>query len=258
MAHLQTAAPVRQASLREHNLALVLRQVTGRRTVSRADIATATGLTRATVSALVDDLIAGRLVVEVAPAPKAGAGRPSVGLALDARGPAGLGLESTSTISRVVATGAVRHREVVREDRRPRTQTAVPSPSSVAASGAAAADAGLHLAGAALAAPGLVQSDGAVGTQLGWQRPDPDAGRRCAVRVDKRPTWRRSARCSNPHAGRSFICVSGEVGIGAGIVLGGEATRARASAARSAMSRSPTATLPSRAVDCMRVDSSTR
>ncbi|HEX8628965.1 MAG TPA: hypothetical protein VF755_12425, partial [Catenuloplanes sp.] len=46
--------PVRQSNLRAHNLALVLRQVaTGDRPYSRAGVAAATGLTRATVSALV-------------------------------------------------------------------------------------------------------------------------------------------------------------------------------------------------------------
>nr|MDT0666313.1 sugar kinase [Micromonospora sp. DSM 115978] len=58
-------APVRQRSLRDHNLALVLNLVAAGgagRPVSRAGLAAATGLTRATVSALVDELIAGRLV----------------------------------------------------------------------------------------------------------------------------------------------------------------------------------------------------
>ncbi|MFD0748135.1 hypothetical protein ACFQ1L_44970 [Phytohabitans flavus] len=89
-----TDGPVRQASLREHNLGLVLRQAANAmRPPSRADIAAATSLTRATVSALVDDLIAGGLLTEVGPAPRAGAGRPAAGLVLSASGPAGLGLE---------------------------------------------------------------------------------------------------------------------------------------------------------------------
>ena len=46
-------APVRQRSLRTHNLGLVLRQVAASPTpVSRADVAAATGLTKATVSTL--------------------------------------------------------------------------------------------------------------------------------------------------------------------------------------------------------------
>lgn len=56
----------RQESLRHHNLALTLRHVLDAPTpVSRADIAAATGLTRATVSALVDRLLAANLVAEL-------------------------------------------------------------------------------------------------------------------------------------------------------------------------------------------------
>src|SRR3954462_9349132 len=87
-------APVRQSSMRAHNLALVLQTVAnGADRPSRAAIAAATGLTRATVSALVDDLITGGRLTEHAPPPRAGAGRPAAGLALASHGPAGLGLE---------------------------------------------------------------------------------------------------------------------------------------------------------------------
>ena len=54
------AAPVRQSSVRAHNLALVLRLLAeSPDPISRAAVAAATGLTRATVSALVDDLVSG-------------------------------------------------------------------------------------------------------------------------------------------------------------------------------------------------------
>ena len=69
--------PVRQRSLREHNLALVLRHVaTAPRPPSRAEIAAATGLTRATVSTIADELIAGGLVAELRPVSRSGVGRP--------------------------------------------------------------------------------------------------------------------------------------------------------------------------------------
>ncbi|NHW87747.1 helix-turn-helix domain-containing protein, partial [Escherichia coli] len=60
------AAPsgaVRQGNLRELNLALVLGRIAAaRRPPSRAALAADTGLTRATVSAVVEDLVSGRLV----------------------------------------------------------------------------------------------------------------------------------------------------------------------------------------------------
>ncbi|MFD0785804.1 sugar kinase, partial [Micromonospora azadirachtae] len=52
---------VRQGSLRELNLAVVLGRIAAaERPPSRAVLATETGLTRATVSAVVEDLITGR------------------------------------------------------------------------------------------------------------------------------------------------------------------------------------------------------
>ena len=81
--------------MRAHNLALVL-QTRGDAPADRRPGRRSpplTGLTRATVSALVDDLIAGGLLTELDPAPRTGAGRPAAGLALAADGPAGLGLE---------------------------------------------------------------------------------------------------------------------------------------------------------------------
>ncbi|MFD0822483.1 helix-turn-helix domain-containing protein, partial [Micromonospora zhanjiangensis] len=54
--------------MRAHNLALVLDTVaTSADPPSRASVAAATGLTQATVSALVDDLIAGGLLTELDP-----------------------------------------------------------------------------------------------------------------------------------------------------------------------------------------------
>lgn len=119
----RTAGAVRQGSLRELNLAVVLRRIaTTGRPPSRAEIAADTGLTRATVSAVVDDLIAGRLVTEADPAPRTGAGRPARGLLLGDTGPAGLGLEvNVDYLAACVVdlTGAVRHHEVRRVDLRP-------------------------------------------------------------------------------------------------------------------------------------------
>lgn len=58
----------RQESLREHNLALVAREVlSASRPLSRAEVAARTGLNRATVSRLVAELVAGRLIAEDEP-----------------------------------------------------------------------------------------------------------------------------------------------------------------------------------------------
>src|SRR3954464_14582317 len=116
-------APVRQSSVRAHNLALVLQTVANSADrPSRAGIAGEIGLTRATVSALVDDLIAGGLLTEHDPAPRTGAGRPAAGLALSRSGPAGLGLEiNIDYLAATVVdfTGDVRHRFLAQSDQRP-------------------------------------------------------------------------------------------------------------------------------------------
>src|SRR5258707_5795630 len=86
--------PARQDGLRAQNLALVLRHISeAPEPVSRAQVAASTGLTKATVSALVDTLITGRLVGELEPRLTRATGRPSIGLTLDGEAVAGLGLE---------------------------------------------------------------------------------------------------------------------------------------------------------------------
>jgi predicted NBD/HSP70 family sugar kinase len=244
--------PVRQASLREHNLALVLRHVaTGAAPPSRAGVAAATGLTRATVSALVDELISGGLLAEVEPAPRAGAGRPAHRLTLASTGPAGLGLEANVDYLAACVVdfaGTPRGRLVRARDQRPRTPDEVVADLADLAAEAArlAAGEGLTLAGAALAVPGLVDAGGLVrlAPNLGWR--DVPVGPALAAEpglaglaltVDNEanlaalgelhaadpapPTPRGDPATVGPAGRPSFVYVSGEIGVGAGIVLDG-------------------------------------
>src|SRR5690348_6176237 len=166
-------APLRQRSLWRHNLALVLGEIGRDGTVSRARIAQATGLTRATVSALVDDLLRGGLIAEVEPEPRRSAGRPATGLVLSPTGPAGLGLEiNIDYLAAVVVdlTGAVRYRQVRHVDQRGREPAEVLAEIAALAA-AAVADCGLTVAAASLAVPGLVDPAGVVRLvpNLGWR-----------------------------------------------------------------------------------------
>ncbi|MFG1951064.1 ROK family protein [Micromonospora sp. NPDC048830] len=239
------AAPnsaVRQGSLRELNLAVVLGRIAAApRPPSRADVAAATGLTRATVSAVVDDLISGRLVTESDPAPRTGAGRPARGLVLADNGPAGLGLEvNVDYLAACVVdlAGRVRHHTVRRADLRPASPAdALTRLARLAA--AARADAerqGLTLAGAALAVPGLVDAAGLVrlAPNLGWRDvavPELLAGHPPLVEpvpgvpplvVENEANLAALGELhAAPDGPTSFLHVSGEVGIGAGIVLDG-------------------------------------
>jgi predicted NBD/HSP70 family sugar kinase len=218
---------LRQADLREHNLVLLLREVAqAPAPPSRADLATYTSLTRATVSALVDDMIHGGLLVETAPRPRPGAGRPSVGLALSGSGPAGLGLEINVdylATSIVDLSRAVRHHQVIHADQRDRPPAeafADLEQLALDAANAATRD-GLLLVGATLGVPGLTQP-GLVrlAPNLGWRDvvvPSHFGG--LAVQVDNEANLAATAQLVGlPGAPDSFVYISGEIGIGAAIV----------------------------------------
>ncbi|MDR0488232.1 MAG: ROK family transcriptional regulator [Propionibacteriaceae bacterium] len=82
-----------QRSLREHNLRLVFSQICSSEAISRADLAETTGLTKATVSTLVGDLIAASLIVELPATTPVKAGRPAIPLTLARGTVASIGLE---------------------------------------------------------------------------------------------------------------------------------------------------------------------
>jgi predicted NBD/HSP70 family sugar kinase len=217
--------------VRAHNLALVLQTVANRADKpSRAAIASVTGLTRATVSALVDDLMAGGLLVELDPPPRTGAGRPAAGLALSPDGPAGLGLEiNVDYLAACVVdlTGIVRHQVVRHVSRAPGLTGLGDLAGEVAAM---ATGEGLTLAGAALAVPGLVTAEGVVrvAPNLGWQNVDVPALLGATpglaglpVAVDNEANLAALGELRAGGGDPTFLYVSGEVGIGAGIVLDG-------------------------------------
>ena len=242
------AAPARQESLREHNLALVLAEVADHAPISRARIAAATGLTKATVSSLVDALVGAGLVAELDRAPSTGAvGRPASPLGLAPPGPVGIGLEvnvdylATCTVD---LSGAVCQRAILARDFRGRPVAEVLDLAGLAVSGAmdAARAAGADVAGLAVAVPGLVESREPVlrvAPNLGWR----DVAVLDALRA-RVPLDGLTARLDNEanlgalgelwcggHRGaagaplRSFVHVSGEIGIGAGLVVDGRVFR---------------------------------
>jgi len=233
----------RQESLREHNLHVVLTLVlTADNPLSRADIAAATGLTRGAVSTLVDRLIAARLVTELPPFREQNAGRPAtplvpargtvaavgsevnvdyVGvLALDLAGDVLARREVTgdfrgSDPATVLAQLAVLVAEVIRE------LTVSPGP-----------DGPPILVGMGLALPGLVDRGAGsllLAPNLGWRDVDVvalleahESLRSLPVRLGNEANLAARAESHAEGGDRSFLYVSGEVGIGAAIVLRGE------------------------------------
>lgn len=235
------ARPARQESLRHHNLGLVLRHVVdASRPVSRADVAAATGLTRATVSALVDRLVEARLVAELSPVAAQRAGRPAVPLVPAAGGVVGVGLEvnvdylgvRVLDLAGAVLAEEVRHGDFRRSapaevlGRLVELEREVVGP---------VRDGGAVVAGCALALPGLVDRITGplrVAPNLGWRDVDVLALLAAHQSSDGVLTpWlgneanlaaRAEARARRDSGPSSFVYVSGEVGIGAAIVLDGQ------------------------------------
>jgi predicted NBD/HSP70 family sugar kinase len=228
----------RQDSLRHHNLALTLRHVLDAPTpVSRADIAGATGLTRATVSALVDRLLDADLIAELVPVAAQRAGRPAVPL-VPARGTvAAVGMEINVDYLGVRAIdlgGRVLTERIELGDfRNSRPDSVLDRLASLADPVLALLSAdGVRIVGTALALPGVV--DDVTGPlrlapNLGWRDVDvigllasdpvlsgmpPRLGNEANLAARAEARVRRGSPAS-------FVYVSGEVGIGGAIVLDG-------------------------------------
>lgn len=230
--------PTDQADVRRFNSALVLDQVATAGPLSRAQVSAATGLTRATVGSIVDELITAGLVVEQGTR-STGVGRPGTDLALHPSGGAGVGLEiNVDGLTAVVVdlTGEVRWRRSRPGDQRERPAAAVLR--SAAALVDAALDAaeaeGLRVVGVAVAVPGLVDlaaQQVRVAPNLGWT----DVAVVERLRAAARRTWPEAVGLDNEanlaalgelwsgdHGSTdSFVLVNGDVGVGAGVVLDG-------------------------------------
>ena len=89
-AGISAGGPAGPAALRRHNLGLVLSALRAG-SLSRAELAARTGLTRATVASLVEPLLDGGILAEQTAAPR-GVGRPSRPLRFHDRGPVALGV----------------------------------------------------------------------------------------------------------------------------------------------------------------------
>ncbi|WP_431952635.1 ROK family protein [Actinacidiphila sp. bgisy167] len=214
--------------------------------VSRAAVAAEIGLTRATVSTLVDELLASGLLVELGTQRPGTVGRPGTALALNDSGPAGLGAEVGVDHLAAVAVdlrGTVRARARLESDNRGR-----PAPDVLRALSALVADvrrqaraAGLSPAGLTLAVPGLVGRDRQVvvrAPNLGWEDVDAAgwfaragdeglAALAVPVAVENEANLGALAELwLGGHEGvTDFVHVSAEIGIGAALVVDGRLFR---------------------------------
>lgn len=231
--------PTHLDTMRERNLALVLGKIARHQPVTRARLAELTGLTKTTVAAQVATLEGLRLVSGALPVREGGRGRPGAPVSL-APGPvAGLGLEVNGHYLAACVldlTHAVRLRESVACDNRGRepheTVAALAALARRIIAGAEAA--GLTVVGAAVALPGVTVEDHVNAPNLGW-----DAVPAPALLADALPALALGVDVDNEanlgalgelwygagHGAGSFLYLSGETGIGAGIVFDGELFR---------------------------------
>jgi predicted NBD/HSP70 family sugar kinase len=231
-----------QRAVRRHNLGVVLRHVSDHGPRSRATIALETGLNKTTVSSLVTELIGLDLLVERGLEQRGTVGRPGQVVELSGAGVVALGLEINVDYLAVRAldlTGADRHRGLdVRDNRSVPVDKVLDRLGDLASAALDAVRAeGLRPVGATVALPGLV--DAARGTllvapNLGWndvsivgELHDRLSGPSFPLTAENEANlaalaelWEGTARGFS-----DVLYVSGEIGVGAGIIVGGELFR---------------------------------
>ncbi|HEX6444423.1 MAG TPA: ROK family transcriptional regulator [Streptosporangiales bacterium] len=232
---------VRPLGVRRHNLGRVLSHLADAGPSSRAQIAAAVGLTKAGVSSLAADLLARGLVAEPGRRTAGDAGRPGSVLVVDGAGCAGLGLEVNVDYLSGCVVDLARQTRFQRVDatvdrRSPRRTLARLADVAGQAWDAAAAQ-GLTVGGVGVALPGLVDPDAGVllhAPNLGWH--DVDVARQLGdalgidprqVVLDNEANLAASAELwfGDGAGWGDYLHVSGEIGVGAGIVRDGAIAR---------------------------------
>jgi len=233
--------PVEHLHVRRHNLSLVLRLLATDGPRSRAGIAAVTGLTRATVSSLVADLIDRGLVDEAGPEDDHRVGRPATLVRLDGSSVATIGVEiDVGFVSVLVSDLSGR---IVHQRRRPITKTSTAFPDlfpvierDIELAVGVAQQGGMRVAGLTLAIPGIVDVTAGVvrrAPNLGWT--DAPLGERLAGAFGSEiPVWidneanlaaiaeyRMGATAGSAH----LVYVLAINGVGAGVVVDGQLFR---------------------------------
>ncbi|NGN67929.1 ROK family transcriptional regulator [Streptomyces sp. A7024] len=227
--------------MRQRNLSLVLHTLAAEGPLSRAAVAARIGVTRAGVSALVEELLRLDLITELGPGRPGTVGRPGSALALNENGPCGIGAEvgvDHLSVCAVDLRGKVVARIAVDAANRGRAPEPLLAELGrlVTAVAAEAESTGLRPAGLTVAVPGLVArgTDTVVrAPNLGWKGVeipallDPALTARLPVTVDNEANLGALAElwlAPTPVAS-DFIHVSAEIGIGAALVVDGALLR---------------------------------
>lgn len=241
-ARMAPSGPADQQTIRRHNLALALKHVADHGNVSRAQIAAATGLNKTTVSNLVADLMDRGLLREDGVAHSGSVGRPAVNVVLDGQSFVAVGLEVNVdylAFSAVDLLGRVRDEGFVQRDNRERgPEDSLRSLALLVRQALARLhDGQLTAVGATLGLPGLVdiaRGELFVAPNLGWKHVRAAdilhshlPGIDFEIHVDNEANLGALAeRWEGVGSSlQDFIHVSGDVGVGAGMIVGGELYR---------------------------------
>ncbi|MGW3216505.1 ROK family protein [Streptomyces parvus] len=235
-------------TVRRHNLSLVLRAVRDegeRGDATRAGVAARVGLTRAAVSSLVEQLMDNGFLTESGKTFSGQAGRPGTALKVARTGPAGLGVEInidyvSVCVVDLAGTGRVRQTEHLDNRGAPAEEALARAARLAARTLESAYEQKLRPVGAALALPGLV-SGGSVrqAPNLGWNEVPAQelfADALAALRPGRPALPVASENEANLAAlaelwfgglgdVRSFLYLTGEIGVGGALVLNGELLR---------------------------------
>lgn len=227
----------RQTTLRRSNLELVLKTVLASPGLSRAGVATATALTRSTVSRLVDELIEAGFLVEGTPSEVQGRGRPGTPLqagnslvALGLQINAGYLAARAVSLSGMVLADEVESGDFVGSD----PQDTLLRLARLARDVSMRLDPLHQVVGAGFALPGLVAASAKVllrAPNLGWTNVAfgpfaesfgiPGQALQIGNEADLAARAVATPTPGRPSPLRDFIYVSGEIGIGGAAVLDG-------------------------------------
>ncbi|MEC3978367.1 ROK family transcriptional regulator [Amycolatopsis sp. H20-H5] len=220
---------VRHDSMRARNLEVVLGEVSRGGPLTRAAVAERTGLTKSTVSKLVGDLVDAGILAESGLTRAGERGRPGVEVVLSGNRVASLGLEINVgylAVCLLDLAGEVRLTlRLARDNRGSAPDEVLAELQVLAAEALDEADRlGFTLAGAGLAVSGPV-GDGLLlsAPHLGWQdvRPGEMLDLPVPVELDNEANFAALGEVWFGAGELDFLYVSGEVGIGAGLVLDG-------------------------------------
>lgn len=222
---------VRHDSMRARNLAVVLATIQRSGPHTRATLSERTGLTKTTVSSLVGDLLEAGVVSESGAVRGGERGRPGVAVSLSGRRVAALGLEvNIDYLAACVVdlTRTVRLRRVRPADNRNSDPAEILERlRDLVKEVTAEAEAdGLRVIGAALAVPGTVE--GGVlrsAPHLGWRDVRVSDLVELPFEIDNEANLAALGELWFGAREPDFLYVSGEIGIGAGLVVEGAVFR---------------------------------